>query len=202
MKRHTFMLMVTAVLLLAGCAGAQAQTATVDIKSAFFVGGRTMPPGTYRIEQTGFGEVVLQGGATDSASVVMPVITVLGRRDSDKVAELVFDKINGGLSLSEIWLPGRDGLLVLATKEAHEHQVLRADAQRLVGNDPLIRREIEDLFKADAVVKPAFNAIHLTVKSGVVTLQGTVGPDVHERALTLARGLLGTVSVTDELTVK
>ena len=52
------------------------------------------------------------------------------------------------------------------------------------------------------MVKPAFNAIHLTVKSGVVTLQGTVGPDVHERALTLARGLLGTVSVTDELTVK
>jgi len=145
---------------------------------------------------------VLQGGTADSASVVIPVITSLGRRDANKVPELVFDKLNGGLYLSEIWLPGKDGLLVLATKEAHEHQVLRADAERLVSNDPLIRKELEDLFRSDAVVKPALNAIHVTVKSGVITLQGTVGREVHERALTLAHGLLGTGGIQDQLTVK
>lgn len=202
MTRHRFMLTGTVFLVLAGCAVAQAQTATVDIKSAFFVGGRAMPAGTYRIEQTGSGEVVLQGGATDSASVVMPVITVLGRLSSDKSPELVFDKVNGGLYLSEIWLPGRDGLLVLATKEAHEHQVLRADAQRLVGNDPLIRKELEDLFRSDAVVKPAFNAIRVTVNSGVITLRGTVAPVVRERALTLARSLQSTGDIRDELIAK
>ena len=56
--------------------------------------------------------------------MTLPVITLLGRHDKDTDPEFVFDKIDGKLMLSEIWIPGQDGLLVLATKGPHEHAVL------------------------------------------------------------------------------
>jgi hypothetical protein len=54
----------------------------------------------------------------------MAIITMLGRHDQDADPEFVFDKINGKLVLSEVWMPGKDGLLLLATKGPHEHAVL------------------------------------------------------------------------------
>jgi hypothetical protein len=54
----------------------------------------------------------------------MSVITTLGRHDLDKDPEFVFDKVDGKLLLSEIWVPGKDGLLVLATKGPHGHAVV------------------------------------------------------------------------------
>ncbi len=54
----------------------------------------------------------------------MTALTGLGRHDKDVDTELVFDKIGGKFLLSEVWFPGRDGYLLLATKDAHEHAVV------------------------------------------------------------------------------
>ena len=54
----------------------------------------------------------------------MSVITLLGRHDKDMDPEFVFDKVGGKLLLSEIWGPGMDGVLVLATSGPHQHAVL------------------------------------------------------------------------------
>jgi hypothetical protein len=54
------------------------------------------------------------------------VLTILARLDTHQFPELVFDKVNGVVSLSEIWFAGTDGYLVLATKGEHEHQLLQS----------------------------------------------------------------------------
>jgi hypothetical protein len=60
----------------------------------------------------------------------MPIITTLGRHDRDSPVEFVFHQIDGKSVLSQIWTPAKDGLLVLATKEPHEHAVLRGSNPR------------------------------------------------------------------------
>ena len=54
----------------------------------------------------------------------IPVITLLGRHDRDADAELVFDKVDGKAVLSEVWMPGKDGFLLVATKGPHSHAVV------------------------------------------------------------------------------
>jgi hypothetical protein len=102
---------------------AHAQTrATVKIDFAFVAGNQSMEAGAYDIEVTG-GQVILRGGSAN-ASVVMPVITKLGRHDTDADAELVFDKVGGKFLFSEFWYPGADGCLVLNTPTDHGHRVI------------------------------------------------------------------------------
>ncbi len=97
-----------------------AVTAVIDF--TFVAGGKVMAPGKYIIDAPMDGPVVLRG-ATGSSGL-MPIVTTLGRHDLDKDPELVFDKVDGRMLLSEVWLPGQDGLLVLSTKGPHEHAVV------------------------------------------------------------------------------
>ncbi len=97
-----------------------AVTAVIDF--TFVAGGKEMAPGKYIIDAPMDGPVVLRG-ATGSSGL-MPIVTTLGRHDLDKDPELVFDKVDGRMLLSEVWLPGQDGLLVLSTKGPHEHAVV------------------------------------------------------------------------------
>jgi hypothetical protein len=127
MTRRTFTLVTAAVALLAGCAFAQAQqVATVDIGFTFVVAGTALPPGTYRIVQTDDNSIAIRREASNTKAIEMPVITILGRRDADRFPELVFDKVSGVVSLSEIWFADSDGYLVLATKGPHEHVILQS----------------------------------------------------------------------------
>jgi hypothetical protein len=118
-----FLLATVVATVVVGAAIAQAQDkATVDIGFKFIAAGKAMPAGKYSIEISPApgGRVTLTG----PESVILSVITRLGRHDNDKDPELVFDKVNGQLLLSEVWLSGTDGYLLLATKENHEHHVL------------------------------------------------------------------------------
>jgi hypothetical protein len=123
--RQTLRLLLATVVAAAVVGGAIAQAqdrAVVDIGFKFMAAGKAMPAGKYSVEVSSGpgGRVTLTG----PENVMLPVITQLGRHDNDKDPELVFDKINGQLLLSEVWLAGKDGLLLLATKESHEHHVL------------------------------------------------------------------------------
>jgi hypothetical protein len=55
---------------------------------------------------------------------LLSCFTRLGRHDRDAEPEIVFDKLGGKFLLSEVWLPGQDGYLLLTTKEQHDHAVL------------------------------------------------------------------------------
>jgi len=114
---------VASVLLL-GIALAQAAPVTVNIGFGFVAGGKSMPAGKYQIDiKSASGPVILRGDAKDSEAILQ-VMTRLGRHDNDLEPELVFDKIGPALHLSEIWVAGEDGYLVLGTQEKHDHVVL------------------------------------------------------------------------------
>jgi hypothetical protein len=95
----------------------------VNIDFPFVAASTQCAPGAYEFESDG-GKIVLRSKEPKGPTVLMMVITRLGRHDKDPEAELVFDKVNNTLSLSEFWLPNQDGFLVLNTPGAHEHRVL------------------------------------------------------------------------------
>ena len=123
MKRRLFLTIVAlAIALHAGGAAAYAQNINAEIGFPFIANGQNMPAGKYSVEVSARGPVLLTG--PDMKRVILPVITTLGRHDKDADPEFVFDKVDGKLALSEIWPPGADGFLILATKGRHEHAVV------------------------------------------------------------------------------
>ena len=66
--------------------------------------------------------MIRPSGGKDTTTV--PVITRLTQRVGSAQAtatSLVFDTVGDRSYLSEVWIPGREGYLVRATTEAHEH---------------------------------------------------------------------------------
>jgi len=124
MKRRVFLTVLALVVSFElGGAMAYAQSIHAEIGFPFVAGGKEMAAGRYTIETTTpTGPVLLTGAG--GLRVLIPVITMLGRHDQDPDAEFVFDKIDGKTVLSEIWMPRKDGMLVLATKGPHEHTVV------------------------------------------------------------------------------
>jgi hypothetical protein len=107
-----------------GVAIAQAAPVSVNIGFAFVAGSKSMPAGKYQIDIKGAnGPIVIRGDAKDSEAI-LSVMTRLGRHDNDQEPELVFDRIGTAVHLSEIWLPGEDGYLLLGTQEKHDHVVV------------------------------------------------------------------------------
>ncbi len=98
-------------------------SAVVKIDFPFVAKGESMPAGAYLL-QIANQEVLVRPQAGSGPSAILPVLTQLGRHDKDTDPELVFDKVGGKFLLSEVWLPGEDGYLLLATKGPHEHRVL------------------------------------------------------------------------------
>ena len=105
-----------------GGAMAHAQSVSAEITFPFAAGGKEMAAGKYSVDVAADFRLRLTGPA--GVRVLMPVITLLGRHDKDADAEFVFDKVGGKTLLSEVWMPGRDGYLLVATKERHEHTVV------------------------------------------------------------------------------
>jgi len=123
MKRRVFM--TVAALVVAFVVGgplAYGQSANAEIGFPFVAGGKEMAAGKYAVVVTANWQVSLTG--PDGRTMLMSAITLLGRHDKDPDPEFVFDKIDGKSVLSEVWLPGKDGLLLLATKGPHDHAVL------------------------------------------------------------------------------
>jgi len=129
MKRRAFVgIAAFVVVFVMGGVMAYGQSVSADIGFPFVAGGKEMAAGKYGVEVTAIGQVSLTG--PDRGRVLLPIITMLGRHDLDADNEFVFDKIDGKLVLSEVWMSGKDGLLLLATKGPHEHAVLGGSKPR------------------------------------------------------------------------
>jgi hypothetical protein len=129
-RRVTFVLALLALLVGSGVAQAQ-EKFVADIGFKFWAGSRAMAPAKYNISRDASGAITVRdvtGKPSDEAGksgAVLVAITSLGRHDMDKMPELVFDQLPDGPHLSEVWFPGVDGVLVLATKESHKHEVIQ-----------------------------------------------------------------------------
>ena len=118
------------VLALAGLADTRPSQfrgkATIDFP---FVAGTTQcPAGSYDFESDGM-KITLRSKDPKGPTVIMLIVTRLGRHDRDAEPEFIFDKVGDQLKLSEIWPAKEDGYLVLVTPEGHEHRVIGGSNQ-------------------------------------------------------------------------
>ena len=107
---------------------------TVDVPFKFEAGGKPFPAGQYTIDIKADGSIELRASPSGAA-------TVIAAKERRKPAgraiaqpELVFDKVGNfepsfseyvtDYLLSEVWLPGADGVVVLTTNGKHDHQTV------------------------------------------------------------------------------
>jgi len=119
--------LVASAFLLAGVGRADSvpsQTrGTATIGFPFVAGSTQCPAGSYSFEAEG-NKVTLRAVEPKGPTVILLVVTRLGRHDKDANPEFVFDKVGDQLKLSELWPSKQDGYLLLASTEPHEHRVV------------------------------------------------------------------------------
>jgi hypothetical protein len=129
MKRRVSLTIAAFVVVsLLGGTMAFAQNFTADVAFPFIAAGKDMAAGKYTIETTAGGPVVLV--SPGGLRTLMPVITTLARIAAEAGPRLVFDKVGTESRLSEVWMPGKDGLLLVATTEPHVHAVVAAPPKK------------------------------------------------------------------------
>jgi hypothetical protein len=92
----------------------------------FQIGTKTLPAGEYQfgIESS---TVAVVGSSKGNSAEALIITRLAATPHSDAThAHIVFDKVGTTYTLSELWSPGEEGILVHATKGKHEHHVLHA----------------------------------------------------------------------------
>ena len=119
---------------------AQATQATFAIPFKFEAGGKSFPAGDYAISEDGKGTLILRL-APKTADVSIPVSKNLPQpKPSIGEPQLVFDMVGNfepsyseyvtDYVLAEVWLPGSDGFLVLATKRSRQHKTIKGQQSK------------------------------------------------------------------------
>ena len=121
---------LTAILiaLLAVTSGyGQPRTVKANIPFPFTVEGKVLAPGEYTLARNDMGSEFAVTG-TGKNLALAPILTrINGVMDkTQQHTHLVFDVVGDTHLLSEIWIPGEDGYLMLVTKGAHTHKVIHA----------------------------------------------------------------------------
>jgi hypothetical protein len=123
------------ILFAAPCVFAQ-EVVKADIPFAFQFGGKTMPPGEYEFHIDLAREDVMIYGPGRKTEAITSYITTLSAAthvEATSDAHLVFDKEGEIYTLSEIWRPGGEGILVSAMKVPREHHVVLRVRERATG---------------------------------------------------------------------
>jgi len=127
---------LTALILLAAAAPAFAQ-ATFKIPFKFEAAGKKLPAGEYTVSRGDDGQVLLRQ-EVKGIDVAIPSKEKLAPPDPPLAEpQLVFDAVGNFepsyteyftvYLLSEVWLPGGDGLLIHTTKGSHQNQVIKGE---------------------------------------------------------------------------
>ena len=126
-----------ALLLVAGVAGAYGQ-AVFKIDVRFKAAGKMFAAGEYRVDRQADGQIVLKQEATGKEFPI-PVLKTLAQ-PAPPIGEpqLVFHVVGNfepsyteyvtEYLLAEVWLPGKDGLLIHVTKGAHQTKAVKGQA--------------------------------------------------------------------------
>jgi hypothetical protein len=91
----------------------------------FTVGRTVLPAGQYEFVRDDTALVFKVQGEGKNVAVA-PIITRLAgeMHTTPQDSHVVFDVVGDAHLLSEIWIPGEDGYLLLATKGPHTHKVI------------------------------------------------------------------------------
>ena len=105
--------------------GAAASIIRAKVPFTFEARGKTLPPGEYQVTVGVADRTVLLSGP-DNINLRLPLITELSGFSPYRDSGLVFDVSEGRHVLSEIWIPGQNGVLVAATSKQHSHETVIA----------------------------------------------------------------------------
>jgi hypothetical protein len=139
MKRLEVLSALVFLALVAASSEANAQ-ATFAIPFKFEAGGKSFPAGDYTVSHDEKGAITLRRAAT-TADVSIPVSKNLPHpKPSIGEPQLVFDMVGNfepsyseyvtDYVLAEVWLPGSDGFLVLATKRSQQHKTIKGQQSK------------------------------------------------------------------------
>ncbi len=122
-KTRTMMAMSLFTILALTSAYGQStpQPVFFKVQFKFSAGGKTFPMGKYQINHEPKSEYVTVRDAS-GAITKLKVITLLARDAAAAPSRIVFDNVGDARFLSEVWMPGQDGLLVHSTEGSHRHE--------------------------------------------------------------------------------
>jgi mono/diheme cytochrome c family protein len=104
--------------------GQTGEVMQVEIPYEFTFASKVLPAGTYTFSVNNF---QLTARSATSGVSRAPIITRLGGpTELLRGGSLVFDKTGGGHILSEVWMPGADGILVHSNPKNHSPDILLA----------------------------------------------------------------------------
>ena len=102
--------------------GQTRQVMQANIPYEFTFGSKVLPAGSYTLSVA---DVWFQmKSATGEVSRTLIITQINGPNEFFRDGSLVFDKTGGGHILSEVWLPGTDGILLHSTPKNHSRDVI------------------------------------------------------------------------------
>jgi hypothetical protein len=103
------------------------QGVRVEVPYDFTVGSKVLPMGTYVFRVTDLGlQVVSAKGVTFRTRILT---RLGGPTEFLQGGALVFDKVGSDHILSEVWMPGEDGILLHNAPKDHHHELLMFSAE-------------------------------------------------------------------------
>jgi len=129
--RNLTTIIVLSLLALAPAYGQIGLAANVPF--GFEAGGKSLPAGTYQFKYDLNGMHLLISGAK-GPPVTLQIITQIARSSFSMDSGLVFDTFEGRHVISEVWIPGMDGLLVHSTPKQHTHEMVIAMGSSATAN--------------------------------------------------------------------
>jgi mono/diheme cytochrome c family protein len=126
---------VLVTFFVAGLAFGQAEhTIRFEIPYEFALGSKVLPAGTYAFYVDAVGLAVKSATGGPFHHIIISRIN--GPTEFLQDGSLVFEKIDGKRVLSEVWIPGTDGLLVHKTSKDYARDTLLGSALNQTGAVP------------------------------------------------------------------
>jgi mono/diheme cytochrome c family protein len=122
LKTANLLVFILFLFIAGGLAFGQAPSIRIEVPYKFAVGSKILPAGSYTVtvDQIGLSLRSDTGGPFHAL-----IITRLsGPASLFRDGSLIFDKVNGERVLSEVWIPGTDGLLLHKIPTDHSRDVL------------------------------------------------------------------------------
>jgi mono/diheme cytochrome c family protein len=124
MKAARFMAFILFMFVAAGLAFGQVQSMRFEVPYKFAVGLKALPAGTYTFSVDQIGLLSLKS-ATGGPFRALAIARLSGPAELFRDGSLIFDKTTSGdRILSEVWIPGTDGLLLHKIPKDHGRDVL------------------------------------------------------------------------------
>ncbi len=140
MRSKILLMVALFAVLVAAPAHAQTFMLKVNVPYQFSAGGKTFPPGNYQFTESKDAKIIV--GDANGKQSFLAILSRLGGSSVFNETSLVFDVSDNSRVLSEVWIPGRSGILVHSTPQDHEHQLLVGSAPgspKLTGKDTFER---------------------------------------------------------------